>query len=889
MLGELVFEHTGSVEYAKPITGTGTAVPIVGSAAITKRGAGTLTLSGANTFTAGFALESGQLNLNSAGALGAGPGDFTITGGILDNTSGGTINLAPNKPVNLNADISFIGTNNLYLSNGVVTPDADRTIEVQAGIFGMGSIEDSGAGHGIAKTGPGELVLNGANIAGNLDIQAGVVGINQDLFCAAAAGTGILQNAGNVGDRLVYLTGNADVTSTVQIRDRDPLAVHNFRLGIVKQGTGSLTLTNAANETSAQLQVESGTLALHAGTYRRNAAGGGALNGPAAIVGMDPGEDGILLIDGATVNYNAANGNGTQAWHQTLDIGTNATGAGAVTLKSGSLTIFRAMDVGYAGGGFGAYRQSGGNATVGGFVVLGGNGSRAVFHQTSGTFTHNGPMTAGSNFSTGVGIIRLSGDAAYNGNNTSPFAYWIGEGGRGELTIEDNAALTLASTGSGMTVGGNAGSSGVVNLLGGRLTTKQIVKGSGAGRLIFNGGTLAANAASGAFLGGLDIAYVYPGGGTIDNGGNAITIGQGLQAPTGNGVSSAGLTYSGGGYIDTPVVTITGGGGTGATAVAEIDANGDLTGIVITNPGVNYTSAPTFTLAGGGANVTGAVGGTATLVSNASGGMLFTGAGTTTLTGVHRYKGGSVIDAGTSVIVTFGGEISVAPAANTVTSKVTGPGNVIFQGKLRVDATGADIADGNTWQIVDVAGTTYDSSFGVSIAGVIDLTPQGDGVTHIGVDGDNTWTYSETTGVLSLAVATGGGYGSWIAGFGLDPADQDPTDNPDNDTLTNLGEYYIGRDPGQSDGAACTVAKSGSSLIITFTRSDLAMANGDVTGTLSYGSDLAGWTDVAVPASDATVGGVSFAITDGTPNDTVQATIPTGGAPTFFGRVKVEN
>ena len=72
--------------------------------------------------------------------------------------------------------------------------------------------------------------------------------------------------------------------------------------------------------------------------------------------------------------------------------------------------------------------------------------------------------------------------------------------------------------------------------------------------------------------------------------------------------SSTGLSVSGGGYIGEPVVQITGGGGTGATAAATIDANGNLTGISITNPGQNYTSAPTFTHVGGGIGNTGAIG-----------------------------------------------------------------------------------------------------------------------------------------------------------------------------------------------------------------------------------------------------------------------------------------
>lgn len=65
---------------------------------------------------------------------------------------------------------------------------------------------------------------------------------------------------------------------------------------------------------------------------------------------------------------------------------------------------------------------------------------------------------------------------------------------------------------------------------------------------------------------------------------------------TGITINSAGL-----GYIVAPVVSFTGGGGTGATATAIISATTTrITGFTITNPGSGYTSAPTVTLSGGG-------------------------------------------------------------------------------------------------------------------------------------------------------------------------------------------------------------------------------------------------------------------------------------------------
>lgn len=60
------------------------------------------------------------------------------------------------------------------------------------------------------------------------------------------------------------------------------------------------------------------------------------------------------------------------------------------------------------------------------------------------------------------------------------------------------------------------------------------------------------------------------------------------------------LTGSGGGYTSPPAVTISGGGGTGATAVTTINANGQVDSISITNGGSDYLSNPTVTIANSG-------------------------------------------------------------------------------------------------------------------------------------------------------------------------------------------------------------------------------------------------------------------------------------------------
>lgn len=65
---------------------------------------------------------------------------------------------------------------------------------------------------------------------------------------------------------------------------------------------------------------------------------------------------------------------------------------------------------------------------------------------------------------------------------------------------------------------------------------------------------------------------------------------------SGTTVASIAVTAQGFGYTSTPTVTISGGGGTGATAVATI-ANGQVTAISVTAAGTGYTSTPTVTVA----------------------------------------------------------------------------------------------------------------------------------------------------------------------------------------------------------------------------------------------------------------------------------------------------
>ena len=81
-----------------------------------------------------------------------------------------------------------------------------------------------------------------------------------------------------------------------------------------------------------------------------------------------------------------------------------------------------------------------------------------------------------------------------------------------------------------------------------------------------------------------------------------------------NGIVSIPVTTQGAGYVTAPAITISGGGGSGATAVAVLGTGanaGKVVSITVTNPGSGYTSNPTITIAAPPEGGTQAVAGTA--------------------------------------------------------------------------------------------------------------------------------------------------------------------------------------------------------------------------------------------------------------------------------------
>jgi autotransporter-associated beta strand protein len=264
------------------------------------------------------------------------------------------------------------------------------------------------------------------------------------------------------------------------------------------------------------------------------------------------------------------------------------------------------------------------------------------------------------------------------------------------------------------------------------MITSLPTDGANLAYLNFAGGTLKTSAAvanwiptaasgitfTSNFFGAIDNSALagapsFAGGLTFDTNGFNSSLGAVLRGASGSGVAQSSLTVTGGSnYVGAPEVIFTGGtleaGGSPATGYALINA-GAVVGIVITSPGA-YSSAPTVTLTGGGG--TGATVSVGTLAANTSAGLTKIGAGTLTLSGANTYAGGTNVNVGTLALgasnvladagnVTIaGGTLDVATFNDTVATVSLRGGAITGTTGVLTSTTAYDLRDGSVSAIL---------------------------------------------------------------------------------------------------------------------------------------------------------------------------------------------
>lgn len=716
-----------------------------------------------NTVTvsnAAAAAATGTFTFSGGGGLGASTGAVSIAqGATLQIGNGGTSgNLFLNQTISSSGSVVFNRADVFSFSNA---------------ISGTGSVTQQGSNPltltgansytGATIVAPNSVLIAGSTTAFGSNSAANVAATGTLELGGKNISLGSLTGAGNVENdsatTAVTLTIGGDNTSTSfsgALND----GVGSLSLALTKIGTGTQTLTGSNTFTGA-LSVNGGAV---------NVSGSLA---SVVLAGGAPSTTGTVnILPGASINSNVT------SLLNSIAAGVGTSSLGAIYQSGGDVAFNGELVVAAGAGAYGFYDMTGGTITVSTDPAAGANerfrlggaanNSVAVFYQSGGTISL--PNSGSANFEVGGnagGPVTGASAVGYftGGALTTGLQNHIGVDGstgaiRGEETIAGTAQVTVNNT---AILGQTAGDVGILNLDGGVYAVKQIAKGTnGTGWVNFNGGTLkaAASANGGSFFNGLSRATVYAGGGTIDTNGQNITINQSLLAPTDNSVTNIPVSYGGVGYIGAPYISITGGGGTGATAVANMvdDGSGNgtykIASITITSPGTGYTSTPTISVVGGGGN--GAALGAANMAVNSSGGLTKKGAGTLTLGGNNTYAGLTQVSQGTLLVT--GSLLGSADASSGTTLGGTGTiAGAIIEG-------GATLLGGN--------GTTatgaLTSSGDISLAdnSIIQLTLGVGGAHSSLARAGGSWVFdSNQEFSFNLAGATTGTYDNIITGL----------------------------------------------------------------------------------------------------------------------------
>jgi hypothetical protein len=620
----------------------------------------TLTNGAISLSPAATALTTGAITVNVEGDSAVSPGTGTYTlisapGGGLSSTNGSTASYTLGTIYN---------ATNFTVSGSLIVSDT----AIQIGIIGTASQLANEYWNGGFSGGAN--VWSASDGVANSNWSTSQTGYSATSQTPGAATTVTFSDTAPAtpsGEGNMTLGAPVSVLGLVS---NDPAAlVLNFDSvnNTLTMGTGGITLNSGAGSVTLNVPVilsgsqnwanstTSGTLSATNGV----ATAGFTLTtaGLTSIGGGITGGGNLIVSSGQTT---LSGGTSTIA---TVSIGSG--GAAALYQASGAkLTLSAAaagtdLPIGSATSGYGYYSVAGGSLTTNEADIGAGAGSTGVLDLSVNSALVDPGFLKVAVGTGATGELNVSGTTTVTlagTTGTSPKFGLNWAAGNTAVVNLNSGTITGPATGTTYTLDFNAAggnSTSIVNLNGGTLQIGGLIATTASTspmQLNFNGGTLKATVANAGFFGNVltgntaSGAYVYGNGGTIDNNGVNITVAQVIKSPTANGVTALALPSGDSGYIAPPLVTISGGGGTGATAIANV-SGGVVTSFTITNPGTGYTSTPTYALSGGGG--TAGTAGAVTTAANSTGNVIYTDSSatnsTTTISGANTYTGNTYV------------------------------------------------------------------------------------------------------------------------------------------------------------------------------------------------------------------------------------------------------
>jgi autotransporter-associated beta strand protein/T5SS/PEP-CTERM-associated repeat protein len=668
----LVFNRSDATSYSGPISGTGI---------LEKLGAGTLTLTGNNSYSGGTTVSFGTLAVASGGSISHAAADTVIGDNSGNNGTlvidGGTVS---NNNGFIGKDAGSVGV--VTMNSGVWTNQSNLS---------------------IGQSGNGTLNLNGGNLSsaggdigyteGQVNVSGGSWTNSADLYVGNGGSGSLTISGGDVSNGAAYVGFSPGGIGSVSISNGT--WTNSATLMIGGSGSGNLVITGGNVSNTLARLGSSGS-----GSGSARISGGTWSNSSGLMIGI--GGDGDLTLTGGTVIANGGAGN------LTLALGLTSTG----TLNIGN---------GTSAGTLQAARVTGGNGIA--IVNFNHNGSHAFSSNLEGSLTVNllgtGTTTlSGNNTYTGgtfvnAGILEgdsqslqgaISNNASVVFNQTANGTYAGIMSGNGTLSKIGSESLTLSGnntfTGGTTVDAGTLVASGIV----GDVTNSAnfVVETGGAAGAVTNlatgsnNGTVASLSNLGTFTSSGNIT------GDVMSFNGLVTIGQ-------SGRVSGNTTIAGGELVVAGAVS-----NVSNNAILRVETGGTAGAItnlgngLATNNGTvaSLLTSGNFTNTG---NITGGVTSFGTLESSgAIGGSLIVGGGMTTINGT--VAGATTVTAGIlagtgtvgDVVINSGGAIAPGNSPGTITTgNMTWNGGGIYNWELASVSGTA----GTDWDLISSTGS----------------------------------------------------------------------------------------------------------------------------------------------------------------------------------------
>jgi autotransporter-associated beta strand protein len=264
----------------------------------TKLGGGTLTLTGANTYTGAVSVQSGVLSVGSSGALGTAAGATSVASGAAVSLRNGA--LITGESIGISGTGGATGNGALQAATsataywtGTVSLD-NSTARIGTGTGGSltisGTIQNGIAGNTLNIGAGGTVILSGANTyTGGTNIIRGTLQLGAD---NALPTTTVLDvDSSNAADAAIFDLGGYDQT-VAGLQRSVPAGGGGSVVKISGGGTSSLTV-NQAIDTEFSGAITGGITLTKGGVGKLALTGGNNFTGGTTVTGgtlaVDPG------------------------------------------------------------------------------------------------------------------------------------------------------------------------------------------------------------------------------------------------------------------------------------------------------------------------------------------------------------------------------------------------------------------------------------------------------------------------------------------------------------------------------------------------------------------------------------------------------------------------